>query len=405
VRFFLAATVAAVISAADPQPPLRLLGDPNADARRQAADSLAAIDDPSVVPALEAALRKESDPRVVDALITALRHRGAPPTDPEECRALVGRVWDEIVAAQMIDCWRPTARILAAPGSFADPAARDQVIGLALNGTVPERAAALVALAAPVARRTAGRSSIGAPPALEASVRDRLLEGAASTLSEPGAISRSSEAAVERAIWQLSGRSMPIALAVADRVTPIAARYRTSSAIANADVATYERTRRRGQLVVVLSIAAGLALLGLLRRARRAAWLLAAGVAAWAVWIMQATGARDLPPPPLQFVTVGALGCVGAGVVTAVVAALWPRGGGRAATAVGFLLTPAIAGAVAATVCFVTRSTKVFPSDVGRWELIFDPLGALILAVLVAIALLVVDAAVAERTAAGGTLQ
>ena len=169
----------AATSAPDQAQLFRLLGDPRADVRLTAADSLGAVDDPAIVPALEAALRKESDPRVVDALITALRHRGAPPTDPEECRALVGRVGEEIVAAQMIDCWRPTARILATPGSFADPAARDQVIGLAVNGTAPERAAALVALAAPVTRRTAGRSSIGAPPALEASVRDRLLAGAA----------------------------------------------------------------------------------------------------------------------------------------------------------------------------------------------------------------------------------
>lgn len=363
-----------------------LSSDPNPPTRRQAAESAGFLDAPEVVPALQAALRAESDPRVVDAIVQSLRRRGAPVDDPMLCRTLIGRTWEAGVAEQMLDCWNQSA---VAPDAFVEAA---------LDGPATQRAAVLFALASPQPRV---RSLVRLPPepsSFDPPIRARLLDSAVWVLSQGDDISSSIRDAAERALWEISGRDMGLSLQHADRVTPHAARFRASSALARADLPAYDATRRQRQAAMAMLIALGIALVMLVRSApRRPIALLAASAAGWAVWSIQASGVRDLPPPPLQLFSVGALACLSAGLATTGAAVVAPRPSpGRVPAAVRIVLVLAAAGVISATVCGVTRSAGLFPSDMGGWELIFDPLAAMMLAVIAAAILMSLDGIVSR---------
>jgi hypothetical protein len=367
---------------------LRLLtSDPNADARRAAAASLGAIDGPEVNDGLRAALETERDPRVVDSVIQALRRRGAPVEDSAQCRVLSGRAWESDIAAQMLECWTRQG------------ISHEELIQAALAGPATQRAVALAALAAPkVSTRslTVGRAS--EPPRFDVSVRDQLLSAAVWTLSQGNAISGSTRDAAERAMWDLSGRTMRLAVTYADRVTPNAARFHASSALVRADAAAYTSVRRKQQAGIALALTLAMGLLAAWRAPwRRPMLLLALASAGWAFWTLQAEGVRDLPPPPLQIFSAAAIAFLAAGATTAAAALLAQRSSGTVATGARVVLTVVTAALVAGAFCAATRIAGFVPSDIEGWELIFEPIGAAILAFAAAAILVTIDALVIRR--------
>lgn len=375
-------------AAADPASPaqdlLRLLvTDSSPSARRQAADSLGAIEGAATDAGLRAALDEERDPRVVDGIVQALRRRGTPVDDPGQCRALIGRTWEAAVAQQMLDCW------------LRRGIAREELVQAALEGPATQRAVALFALTMPVPLESASslvvdrsvQTRLFDPP-----LRERLLEAAVWVLSQGEAISASTRDSAEQALWNLSGRSMDRATAYADRVTPNAARFRASAALARADARAYDATRRPQQAVIALAIAIAFGLL-IVRRSplQRPALLLTLSAAGWALWTFRAGGVRDLPPPPLQFLSVAALAFLSAGTATGAVTLIPQRTQNVSAIIIRFLLALITAAGMAGVICFATRSARLFPSDLEGWELIVDPLGAAILAAAAAAILMAID--------------
>jgi hypothetical protein len=379
---------ATAAAAADPASPaqdlLRLLvSDSSPTARRQAADSLGSVEGVAIDTGLRAALDDERDPRVVDGIVQALRRRGTPVEDPRQCRDLIGRTWEAAVAQQMLDCWRRQGP------------SREELVQAALDGSAAQRAAALTTLTMPDALASA-RSLVVDRSAqtvlFEPPLRDRLLEAAVWVLSQGEAISASTRDTAEQALWNLSGRRMDRATVYADRVTPNAARFRASAALARADAGAYDATRRPPQAVIALTIALAIGLFSVRRSPmRRPALLMTMSAAGWALWTFQASGVRDLPPPPLQLLSVAALALFSAGIATGAAALIPRRARTVSSTMIRVVLTLITAAWMAGTICFGTRSARLFPSDLEGWELIFDPLGAAILAAGAAAILMVID--------------
>jgi hypothetical protein len=196
---------------------------------------------------------------------------------------------------------------------------------------------------------------------------------------------------------------MDRATAYADRVTPNAARFRASAALARADARAYDATRRSQQAVIAMAIALAFGLL-IVRRwpLRMPALLLTLSAAGWALWTFQASGVRDLPPPPLQLLSVAALALLSAGTVTGAVALIPRRARTVSSTIIRIVLTLITSACVAGVICFATRSARLFPSDLEGWELIFDPLGAAVFAAGAAAILMTIDR-VLPRAAHGVT--
>jgi hypothetical protein len=364
-----------------------LLADPSAAARRQAAESLIGAEDPATNDALRALLIAEPDSRVVDAIVQTLHRRGAAVDDPEQCRGLIARTWEAAVAQQLMDCWRR----IALP---------EQIVEAALNGPAAQRAAALVAMVdtAPAERSVLVDRTIG-PARFDQAVGERLMESARWVLSQGDAIATSTRDATERALWELSGRNMTRGLAYADRITPNDARFRASAALARADPGAYDAARRGRQSLIALAVAAACAVLAFWPGFRRPALLFALSAIGLALWTQQASGVRDLPPPPLQLLGVAAIGFLSAGAAAAV-AALLPhhRSGLRSAlvrlagTTFGAAMLGGAAGAI-------SRRARLFPSGLAGWELVFDPIGGAIVAAVVAAALFTVDRVVLQMVA------
>jgi hypothetical protein len=378
---------ATAAAAADPASPaqdlLRLLvTDPSPSVRRQAADSLGAVEEAAIDAGLRAALDAERDPRVVDGILGALRRRGTPVDDPNQCRDLIGRTWEAPVAQQMLDCW------------LRQGISREGLGQAALDGPPTQRAAALFTLTmpAPLAARSLVVDRSVQTGLFEPALRDRLLEAAVWVLSQEEVISASTRDTAEGALWNLSGGSMDRATAYADRVRPNTARFRASAALARADARAYDATRRPQQAVIALTIALASGLLMVRRsRLRRPALLLTISAAGWALWTFQSSGVRDLPPPPLQLLSVAALAFLSAGTTTAAAVLIPRRAHNFSSMIIRFVLASITAAVVAGLICFATRSARLFPSDLGGWELIFDPLGAAILAAVTAAILMAID--------------
>jgi hypothetical protein len=380
---------AAPAAAADPTPApaqdlLRLLvTDSSPSARRQAADALGAIEGAAIDARLRAALDAERDPRVVDGIVQALRRRGTPVDDPGQCRDLIGRAWEAAIAQQLLDCW-------LRPGI-----SREALVQAAIEGPATQRAVALFTVTMPVLRESA-RSLVvdrsGQTRVFDAPVRERLLESAVWVLSQGEAISASTRDTTEQALWELSGRSMDMATTYADRVTPNTARFRASAALARADTPAYDATRRRRQVVIALAIAIAFGLF-VVRRSplQRPALLLTLSAIGWALWTFRASGVRDLPPPPLQLLSVAALAFLSAGMATSIATLIPRRAPNVAAKIIRFVLVSIAAAGVAGVICFATRSARLFPGDREGWELIFDPLGAAILAAAAAAVLMAIE--------------
>jgi hypothetical protein len=63
---------------------------------------------------------------------------------------------------------------------------------------------------------------------------------------------------------------------------------------------------------------------------------------------------------------------------------------------VRIVLVLVAAAVIGATVCGFTRNAGLFPSDMGGWERIFDPLATMILAVVAAAILMSLDGIVSR---------
>jgi len=399
-----------------------LQSDPEAETRLQAATSLASLGSAEGVEPLRNALNVEKNPRVVDAIVTALERLNAPVVDPEASRRIVERCWEPTACFPLFERWRASAT-------------REAVIGAATTGPPIIRALALHSLvrvsglpreqflvplkvpAPPIGHQAPGSRIIAnrpipiesPAPAVEfdAATRDRLLTATVEVLSHAvsffpkgGAISDGTALITREALWEVSGRKIEVALPYADRIDPAysryasAGRYAASRDLYQKDAAGYLAYRRPRQFLAALLIALPFTILLLHRRTRRSAVLLMMGLLGWGIWSLLAKGVRELPPPPLPFLTVSFTAFVAAGFVSALLVFLyrnWSRfswlgdGPGRGGLAV------VGAGGLAFAVSAWSRWTDLFPIGGEGWELIFDPLGSAILAVGAAILLSLLD--------------
>ena len=387
--------------------------DASPEARARAAAALAQAATSDARDALTEALARERDPSVVDAIVRALTSMHALPSDPNVCLDLAGRCWDVYVARPLFECWLASVT-------------REAVIDQATSAGWTVRALALSSLAGdaeaqraeilpmfrlpqpPIApplpgasnrRPTVARPGEVAPraratPAFDEALRDRLLQSAVEVLSHnssgtpvPNAIASSTVQMTLAALWEISGRDMPVALRFADRIVPIRGRYAgvgrfgASYYLAGRDPAAYVRVRRPRQLMTAGVLAVLVSLLALAAPLRKTAIAFIAAIAMWAGWTLFQTSVRELPPFPLSFLTAPFLGfiCAGAtaGLLSRFVKLRWLR----------LLGAPIAAGVAALIVCGYSRSASLFPIGGEGWELIFDPLISAIIAAPAAIVL------------------
>ncbi|MBI4736328.1 MAG: HEAT repeat domain-containing protein [candidate division NC10 bacterium] len=406
-----------------------LRSDPDHRARLEAATSLGKLDPPEGIQPLRDALAQEKHPEVVDAIVVALQKLRAPITEPEACRDIAGRCWGVQAAAPLFACWRSSAT-------------REAILAAATTGPPMLRALALHALVeAALVRRTRspmplirapsppppppglggpqGRRSISnlpipveqeLPPPIvpfDDATRDRLLVASVELLSKEvtafpdkrDAVSYSTAQVARDAFWEISGRYMPVALWYADRIRPVysryasSGRYAASSDLSRKDQAGYIAYRRPRQALAAVLLALPCFLLLIPEKTRRAGGLLSVAILGWGIWSLFMTGVRELPPPPLFFFTLSFSAFLAAGVATAGAGILpWERirwGPLRGVSRVG--LSAVGAGGLAFLACGWSRWNSLFPIGGEGWELIFDPLGSAIVAVVVAAVLSFLD--------------
>jgi hypothetical protein len=403
-----------------------LQSDAEADARLQAATSLASLGLAEGVEPLRNALNVEKNPRVVDAIVAALERLNAPVVDPEASRRIAERCWEPAACSPLFERWRasvtrqglieaaitgpPILRALAlhALVRVSEPSARERpLISLPKEAPPPP-----IDRPAPGSRIIANRPIPVESPAprvdFDAATQDRLLTSVVEVLSHPvsafpnarEAISHGTAQITQDAFWEVSGRKIEVALPYADRIEPPYGRYTSTGRYAASydlygkDPAGYLAYRRPRQFLAALLIALPFTIFLLHRWTRRSAVLLMVGVLGWGTWSLFMTGVREIPPPPLHLLTIACVAFLAAGSVSALLAFLsragtrfsWLRDGlGKGGLAV------VGAGGLAFAVCAWTRWNDLFPIGGEGWELIFDPLGSGILAVGAAVLLSLLD--------------
>lgn len=364
-------------SAAAPALAQAVAGDQDPEVRARSAETLAGSSSADSAAVLRASLEKETDPRVIDETVRALTALRALPTEPGACLEMAARCWDTSAAAPVFRCWRAAA-------------SRDALLRQALSASWTVRALALDALT----QRTAAAGAlpivplVPAAPRFDPTTRDRLLESAVELLSQnlsgapaPNTVSYSTAQLARNAVWEISGRSMAVALRFADRIVPLsghyasAGRYGESYDLAAKDPRAYAAARRSQQLLAAGLVTVLFSALLAVPRLRRIAVGLLAGAGAWGLWSLTQTGIEELPPPPLGYLTASCLaflcGGLAAGWLTGTRLPTWLKVAGAAA----------LSGVSAFVVCGWTRSAGWFPIGSEGWQLIFDPLGSALLAV------------------------
>lgn len=410
-----------------------LRADPDPRARVEAATALGKMGSAEGITPLREALATERNAQVMDAIVLALVQLKSPPSEPKTCGEVVARTWEVHAARFPFTCWR----------AGVPP---EELTEAAINGPLQLRALALYALIEKVAEHGKSQRQLvfspravappppAAPPGAEPitiipiqpptagpgpraefdeSTRGRLLASAVEVLSRPsaafpgkgGEISFSTVTVVLDALWEIADRDMSVALKSADRIsTPRArfvsqGRYAASYTLHGKNPAAYVEYRRPRQASAGALLAAVLGLLLVWRRTRRAGASLVVAALAWSLWSLSATPMRELPPPPLQFLTLSAIAFLSAGASVAAVALMTQRtepGGlasavGRGSAALG------IAAVTAFFACGYTRWYDIFPIGGEGWELIFDPIGAAIIAAMAAVVLATLDRVVFRR--------
>jgi len=400
-----------------------LRADPQERTRLEAANALGKLGAEQGIALLREALATERHPEVVDAIVLALEQLKAPLTEPQHCREVVGRTWELRAARTAFACWHANAsRESVLEAATRGPA---QLRALALNSlierTSSRRREPLVTFVPHAVPKPPpappGAQAITSVPmrpqrredppqaAFDSATRDRLLVSAVEVLSKPSAavpgksdeISNSTARLVRDAMWQISGPDMNVALAYADRIAAPRARYSQGRYGASYDLsyknkAAYADYRRPRQAAAAGALALGFCILLVWRRTRRPGAILVLAALAWGVASLFATGVRELPPPPLQFLGATAIAFLSAG---ASVAWLAQYSQGRAdTTAKTFGRAGAavpLAMVLAFFACGFTRWNDIYPIGGEGWELIFDPIGSAVIAAVVAVGLAVVD--------------
>lgn len=405
--------------------------DPDPRTRLEAAGALGRLGSAEAVPPLRAALASERDPQVIDAVVLALGQLHARITDPQLCRDVLARTWEVEPARVLFSCWRgaatPEAVIEAAtsgPAQLRALALYSLIERAAVRRRAPGlvRAPQLVAppppLAPPGARAI---TNVPVPPPgprepspvkFDEATRDRLLTSAVEVLSKHSAafpgkgkeVSYTTAQLVRDALWEISGRDMGVALAHADRIAMTGARYFSGRYSASYDLWNRDRPAyldyRRPRQAVAAALAALLFVpLFIRRRFRRAGALIVIAALGWGASSLTATDVRELPPPPLQFLTVSAIAFFSAGITAAVIAlhaqSRPPGGMLKAAGRAGFTVTAA--AVLAFFACGYTRWNDIFPVGGEGWGLIFDPIGSAIVAALIAMVLGLLDGLLLRR--------
>lgn len=414
---FRAAAVAALGSAgAAPDSALfarTLLEDTQPRARSEAAAAIAKLQAREALPALRRALAEERNPEVTDAVVQALAALKALPDDPRQCFEAAARSWEAHAAALAFACWRAQAsrealvqaaleaphvvRVLAMAALFERPPARDLPVvrfpqPSAPPPPAPPGARASIAVVPPPAATPAP-----APPAFDDQTRKRLLESAVQVLSraaraypaKPDTVSPSLAYQLNSLLFDLAGGDMRLALQYGDRIVTRASRsvndgsLAASYALQNRDARGYEMLRRPKQAMLAAALAACALLLLAFPQTRAAAVAAALPPAAWALWTLSIGGVRELPPLVLAPLTIVGSASIVAAIVAAA-AALWRERGHAQGWAGAILVGGGAMGVAAVTaffVCGAARWYDVFPITSEGWELIFDPIGAALVAV------------------------
>ena len=323
------------------------------------------------------------------------RTLGAQPADAKACLAMANRCWDPSIAQPLFDCWAATA-------------SRDDLIRQAASARWTVRGLALRALThAPTSPINTLRDSPGSAPIVEWSVSRILVKSLVeilsqdvSTVAAPDTISPETVRQARDALWDLSDRKMTIALEAGDLIKPIsgrhmsAGRFGESFDLSSRDPRAYAARRRAWQLLAAGLLAILFIALRAVKRVRKIAAALLMAVFMWAAWFSFHTDVRELPPPPLMFLTTSCLAFFSAGLIAGMIDRV------RIPRALGAAATPVAAAACAYLLCIVTRAAGLFPaSDGGR--LIFEPAGG---ALLAAVAALAISFGLALETARAGRL-
>ena len=392
-----------------------LVSDPNWRARRDAAISLGRLHNKAAEGRLLASLRTEQQPEVVDAILGALRVSGVVLQDPRLCFTAMQRAHEASVAEPAFACWRRAAT----PSTLLDTALRGPAIPRVLatmflireaqppprsvdryrKAFPPSPAAARpgdqqAMVSAPVMRFGGSAQD---PPHFTPELRNALLRSMVEALSQNESLGDSTTGATQQALWEISGHDMASAIASADQISGMAARFQMSEALSRFDAGAYFRYRRRRQALLAAGIAALMLVMALASGVRRSALICAVAAAGWACASLYADSVRELPPPPLQLLSVSAIGFLCGGAVAAAFARFRSPGTGYLKGVLYSVGAAGSAGLVAAIVCGSTRNSRLFPVGTEGWELIFDPAGAFIVATAVALLLAALDVSFPRR--------
>lgn len=179
---------------------------------------------------------------------------------------------------------------------------------------------------------------------------------------------------------------MRTALRYSAEIPSVDAQYRLAYYLGTQHRSEYAEAQHPRQLLVACGIALLMTPLLLIKRMRRAAAMVIAGPLLWAVWTGASGDWRELPPGNLRYLTVGFLGLHVAAFVCAALALL-PAARTRARTGIRIVVAAGASAVAAAVICSATRSTRMIPVLDEAWALLFDPLGAFVLAGLAAVPL------------------
>jgi hypothetical protein len=303
------------------------------------------------------------------------------PADPQACLAMANRCWTPAAAQPLFDCWAATA-------------SREDLIRQAASAGFSVRALALRALTkAPTSTFKVLRGSPGAAPLIEVSISGTLVASLGEILAHDlsdvpagNAISPETARFARDALWDIADGNMTVALAQADKIKRISGRQMSVGRfgawhdLASRDPQAYAARRRAWQMLIAGALATFFATLRIVKAARAVATAMLAAVFMWAAWFSFQTDVRELPPPPLMFLTASCLAFISAGLVSGLIARLRIPGWQRVAA-----VAPA-AAVCAFLLCAGTRAAGLFPIGDGS-RLLFEPAGSALLATAAAAAI------------------
>ncbi|MGH7821171.1 MAG: hypothetical protein ACREQ9_15505, partial [Candidatus Binatia bacterium] len=348
-------------------------------------------------------------PEVVDAIVGALERVGAPLLDPALCREIAARCAEAHAARPLFERWRASVP-------------REAVIAAAIEGPPTLRALALESLVAPREAHRIAVATVAIPPPpapegaeltvalghapgfvagvgpgidraepmapeLDPATVERLLLSAVAILAEPRALSTTE--AAHAALWQLAGAEVAAALRHTDAIADPAQRFWASSALHHRDRDGYDRYRRRREAALAAVLAVPLLVLLAYPPARPSAAALLGGVAIWGATTFLASGALALPPWPYPLSKVRFLAPAAAAVASAAAVSL---------TRYRVLAAGAFAGPLCLAAWWMTRSVGFYPPDTqSGYAFIFEPIGGLVVAPVLAVVLSAIAGAVSSR--------